>query len=114
MKTSRLVFALLVSCAVAGSAGAMSLIPRVAIASPDGKLVVTVDVTDGQASYSVSAGGKEILRKSRLGVVRDDADFTQGLTITSNYSKRISQQDRVVDRYELANSKRRQNVYEAN
>ena len=114
MKTSRLVFALLVSCAVAGSAGAMSLIPQVAIASPDGKLVVTVNLGDGQASYSVSAGGKEILRKSRLGVVRDDADFTQGLHVTSNYSKRISQQDRVVDRYELANSKRRQNSYEAN
>jgi hypothetical protein len=99
---------------VGATAQAMSLIPQAGVSSPDGRLLVTVTVSDGQASYTVSAGGREIIRRSRLGVVRDDADFTQGLSVTANYPARIARKDRVVDRYELVNNKRRLNVYEAN
>jgi alpha-glucosidase len=95
------------------TAHAMSLIPQASVSSPDGHLQVTVTISD-QTTYTVSANGREIIRKSHLGLVRDDADFAQGLNVTANYSKRISQQDRVVDRYELVNNKRRLNVYEAN
>ena len=64
--------------------------------------------------YTVSLEGKPVLGKSRLGVVRDDADFTAGLTPTANYSKRVAQLQKVDDRYELATSKRRNSVYRAN
>jgi hypothetical protein len=49
-----------------------------------------------------------VLQRSRLGVVRDDADFTTGLSPTANYSKRAAKLEKVDDRYELLTSKRRQ------
>lgn len=102
------------ACAVTGVAGAMSVEPQAAVSSPDGRLLVTISLADGQPTYSVSTNGREILRKSRLGVVRDDADFTQGLNVTTNYPARIAKREKVFDRYTLVNNKRRDNVYEAN
>ena len=77
-------------------------------------MLVEVSVTEGQPGYSVSLDGKPVLGKSRLGVVREDADFTTGLTPTANYSKRVAQLQKVDDRYELPTSKRRNSVYRAN
>ena len=72
-------------------------------------------LADARASYTVSVGGKEILRQSRLGVVRDDADFTQRHRRHGQLSsKRAAKLEKVEDRYELLTSKRRQNVYRAN
>ena len=110
MSFSRLIVLLL---GTAGAAQAMSVVPQIATPSPDGRIVVVVTVAGG-ASYTVSYRGKDILRKSQLGVVRDDADFTQNLGITANYEKRVQRLEKVEDRYELLTSKRRQNVYRAN
>src|SRR4051812_46528157 len=98
----------------AGAALAMVLEPRAVVSSPDGRLAVTVILADGQASYTVAAGGREIIRKSQLGVVRDDADFTRDLGVTTNYLTRSAERATDEDRYELINSKRRANVYRAN
>src|SRR5258705_12765349 len=87
---------------------------EVKIASPDGKIAVAVTVSAGRATYAVRAGGKEILRRSQLGVVRDDADFTQGLDVTANYPKRNAKLEKVEDRYEILTTKRRVNVYRTN
>ncbi|HLA72945.1 MAG TPA: glycoside hydrolase family 97 catalytic domain-containing protein [Steroidobacteraceae bacterium] len=108
--------ALIVSAAfgIAASAQPASTIPSIGIASPDGRILVNVTVAAGAATYAVSYGGQEILRKSRLGVVRDDADFSQGLDATTNYLARVNKLEKVEDRYELLTSKRRQNVYRAN
>jgi len=108
--------ALIVSAAfgIAASAHPASTIPSIGIASPDGRILVNVTVAAGAATYAVSYGGQEILRKSRLGVVRDDADFSQGLDATTNYLARVNKLEKVEDRYELLTSKRRQNVYRAN
>ena len=108
--------ALIVSAAfgIAASAHAASTIPSIGIASPDGRILVNVTVAAGAATYAVSYGGQEILRKSRLGVLRDDADFSQGLDVTTNYLARVNKLEKVEDRYELLTSKRRQNVYRAN
>jgi alpha-glucosidase len=95
-------------------AGARSLLPRADIASPDGRIVVTVGVTSGAASYSVSLGGKPIVRESRLGVVRDDVSFADGLEVADGYAARVARLEKVEDRYELATGKRRQNLYRAN
>lgn len=98
---------------MAGRAAATSLIPQVEIPSADGRLVAVVTV-QGEASYSVRFNGKPILQRSRLGVVRDDADFSVGLAITPNYSKHVATLEKVEDRYELLTSKRRHNTYRAN
>ena len=100
--------------ASANPASATSLVPAIGIASPDGRIVVDVEVTEGQPGYSVSLDGKPVLGRSRLGVVRDDADFTIGLTPTANYGKRVAQLQKVDDRYTLPTSKRRNGVYRAN
>jgi alpha-glucosidase len=107
---------LLSACAVVWSltASAASLVPSAGIASPDGRILVEVTVNEGQPSYTVSLDGKQVLRTSRLGVVREDVDFTTGLAPTANYQKRVSRLEKVEDRYELQATKRRHNVYRAN
>jgi len=99
---------------MAAQANAVSTIPSIGIASPDGRILVQVLVAEGQATYSAALDGKEILQKSRLGVVRDDADFSQGVDVTANYLARVIKLEKVEDRYELLTGKRRQNVYRAN
>ena len=54
------------------------------IASPNGKLVVTVNDDGGLATYSVSLNGQPVLMPSRLGFKADFGDFTQGLSITES------------------------------
>ena len=81
-----------------------------AVKSPDGKLEADFTLTaDGAPRYTVSNAGQLVLRESRLGLVRDDADFSQGLTLLGT-----SPTDPVVDRYEILTSKRRLNDYRAN
>src|SRR4051812_6127191 len=106
---SAIVFALLVISAASRAAAA----PPVAVPSPDGRIQVVITV-QGAASYTVNYRGREILRKSQLGVVRDDADFTQGIDVTANYAARIAKLETVEDHYSLLTSKRRDNVYRAN
>ena len=90
MLLARVALAALSFSGMAASAPAMSLIPSMGIASPDGRILVEVTIDSGQAAYTVSRDGKPVLGKSRLGVVRDDADFTSGLSPTANYSKRVA------------------------
>jgi hypothetical protein len=99
---------------LAAPVSATSVTPSYTVASPDGRIVVSFSMADARATYSVSVGGKEILRQSRLGVVRDDADFTQSIDVTANFEKRAAKLEKVEDRYELLTSKRRNNVYRAN
>ena len=56
----------------------------VRIASPNGKLVVTVNDDGGLATYSVTLNGQPVLLPSRLGFKADFGDFTQGLSITES------------------------------
>jgi hypothetical protein len=56
----------------------------VRIASPNGKLVVTVNDDGGLATYSVTLNGQPVLLPSRLGFKADFGDFTQGLSIANS------------------------------
>jgi alpha-glucosidase len=114
MSLARLALAFSVAVGIAGAAHATSVVPSIGIASPDGRIVVNVTVADAMATYSVSYGGQDILRKSHLGVIRDDADFSQGVDVSPNYLARVNKLEKVEDRYELTTGKRRQNVYRAN
>lgn len=78
--------------------------------SPDGRLAVEFTLrADGVPLYRVLRADQVVLRESPLGLRRDDADFSRGLSrLTSSAIERIE------DRYELLTGKRRLNTYRAN
>ena len=80
------------------------------INSPDGQIVVGFEITgdDARLRYTVARSGTAVLDGS-LGLVRDDVDFTRGLTLAS-----ASPIEPVRDQYELFTGKRRSNTYLAN
>lgn len=81
-----------------------------ALTSPDGRVAVEFQLgADGAPAYELRREGTVVLARSRLGLVRDDADFSTGLSLVGE-----SKVERVRDRYELAVSKRRLNDYRAN
>ena len=80
------------------------------VKSPDGQLAVEFSLNASHAPvYQISKEGQPVLRESRLGLIRDDADFSQGLVLTGE-----SKVTTVKDRYEILTAKRRLNDYRAN
>ncbi|MDE6288387.1 MAG: glycoside hydrolase family 97 N-terminal domain-containing protein, partial [Muribaculaceae bacterium] len=64
-------------------AGVMNL-AAVRVTSPDGNLVLNVDVTaDGTPYYTLDYKGKPITKDSRLGLKSDETAFTGGFRIVS-------------------------------
>ena len=59
------------------------------IASPDGKLVVTVSDEGPQATYAVALDDRQMLLPSALGFKADFGDFTKGLKITDTKAQHI-------------------------
>ena len=84
--------------------------PHVLLTSPNGRIEVglSVDAT-GTPRYDIRLDGRAVLLPSRLGLVRDDADFSSKLELV-----RTSPIERVADDYEMLTSKRRLNRYRAN
>lgn len=83
---------------------------QTALKSPDGRLAVEVRLGNhGAAAYSISRDGHVVLAPSKLGLVRDDADFTHGLKLNGT-----SAVERAADDYEILTAKRRRNTYRAN
>ncbi len=64
---------------------------------------------DGAARYGIQLDGKVALRHSRLGLVRDDADFSTNLQLISE-----SKTELIKQRYQVLTAKRRVNNYRAN
>lgn len=80
------------------------------LTSPDERIEVRFGIdAEGRPRYEVQLGGKPVLLASRLGLVRDDADFSRNLALVQE-----SPVTRVTDDYELLTSKRRLNHYVAN
>jgi alpha-glucosidase len=80
------------------------------ITSPDSKLSVDFHLNEnGAPRYSIKLGNEIVLRESKLGVIRDDVDFSQSLTLTGPIE--IS---KIEDKYEILTAKRKQNLYSAN
>jgi hypothetical protein len=79
------------------------------LASPNGRLTVDFHLNDsGVPRYSIQVDGRAALGESRLGLIRDDADFSKGLHLLS-----ASKTERVRDHYEILTAKRRVNDYRA-
>jgi alpha-glucosidase len=103
-------------CAIAAcscawiDAQAASSPERMSLSSPDERLHVAFHLTElGEPRYSIRLDDEVVLQDSRLGLVRDDADFTRALALVS-----ASKVETIRDQYELLTSKRRLNSYTAN
>ena len=93
-----------------GAAGAALGQTVTVIESPNGRLKVDFRLdAAGVPRYAIRLDGKPVLRDSRLGLVRDDADLSRGLSFLS-----ASRTEAVRDRYEILTAKRRVNTYQAN
>ncbi len=77
------------------------------VASPNGKLVVTISDEGGKPAYTVSYDGHIVLTPSALGLKTNIGDLTQQLTLKSCDSKTIS------DHYTVRNIKQQTVDYEA-
>lgn len=79
------------------------------VASPNGKLVVTVNDNDGKPTYQVSLDGKVFLENSALGLNTNIGDFTQGMTMSE-----ASEVKAISDSYQLDRIKKSHVDYHAN
>lgn len=79
---------------------------EISVTSPDAALKVDFALKDGLPTYAVSYDGKCMLEESPLGFVADIGDFSQGMTLTGQETRKIDRtytQDRIkrsVVRYE--------------
>ena len=79
------------------------------VASPDGKLVVTVNDNGGKPAYQVTLDGKVFLLPSALGLNTNIGDFTQGMMMTD-----ASDVEAVNESYQLDRIKKSHVDYKAN
>lgn len=80
------------------------------VESPDQNLQLQLSLNDqAQAFYSILRNDTVVLQNSRLGIMMEDADFTNGLALAS-----VSAPESVEDNYELLTGKRKNNSYKAN
>jgi hypothetical protein len=99
---------ILMATAVIGSPTART--SEIRIGSPDGRIVVRVGLgSAGEAGYVVAVNGRDVVQRSRLGLIRDDADFSRRLEFVGS-----SALASVRDDYEILTAKRRLNRYRAN
>ncbi|MDS0300772.1 glycoside hydrolase family 97 catalytic domain-containing protein [Halogeometricum sp. S1BR25-6] len=83
--------------------------PGQTLASPDGSVEISVDVTDGVPSYSVSREGTKAVEESTLGFeFEDQAPFREGVEVTGTERSSVDerwtpvwdQYDEIPERYE--------------
>ncbi len=79
------------------------------VSSPNAKLSVSLTITDGKPSYSVSYKGKQFLQPSPLGLKTNAGDFSSGLELKDKVNQKI-----IDETYELANIKQSKVHYVAN
>ena len=80
------------------------------LASPNGMIKVSFTLNEnGKPFYSIKFRDKTVLLSSQLGLVRDDADFSQKLKLL-----KTSSIEKVRDRYQLLTAKRYDITYTAN
>ena len=82
----------------------------ITVNSPDNKIKVSIDVNQlGQPFYSIMYNKMEVLMPSKLGLIRDDGDFSKKLSLLS-----ASSTLKITDRYQMVNAKKSDITYTAN
>ena len=89
--------------------GFLKLSAQAVVKSPDGKLKVSLMVSNGMPSYSVTYNEKSFLENSPLGLKTSAGDFTTGLALKAD-----ANQNKIDETYELPNIKQHTVHYEAN
>lgn len=110
MKRKSPPFFLACSLVTAYAMPCLALDEIVLVKSPDGKLVAEVTFGDSAtATYSIRLNDQPVLRQSRLGLVRDDEDFSKMISIV-----KVDPPVPVEDHYQILTAKRRDITYKAN
>jgi hypothetical protein len=78
------------------------------IKSPGGIVSAEFKMKGDSPYYTIRVGDHPVMQDSRLGLVRDDEDFSKGLKLLS-----ASAPESIEDHYEILTAKRRQNTYRA-
>ena len=102
MKKTILTFALLLAF------GLQAMADSAKVASPDGRLAVEVQVTDGRATYTVTYDGKTVLEPSPLGFEADFGNLFNDVTLAGTEEKKIDEE------YDLTRAKTSHIHYVAN
>jgi alpha-glucosidase len=77
------------------------------VTSPDKRISVYFSMSDDMSAYyRIECSGTEILQRSKLGIIREDEDFSKGLSLES-----ISDIKTIKDEYEMLHGKRRHCSY---
>lgn len=80
------------------------------VSSPDKKISAKLTRTnDGKISYTVTYSGTTVIASSKLGIIRNDGDFSTKLTLSST-----SAVEPVKENYVMLYGKRHNNTYNAN
>ena len=80
------------------------------LSSPDNQLSVNVVLSDsGNVYYSITRNARVVMQRSRLGIVREDQDFSKNLKLLST-----SGTEPVSEKYEMLHGKKRDHEYTAN
>lgn len=83
---------------------------RVTIVSPNGKLAMSIAIdNEGQILYTVSDDGQQIMQSSRMGLVRNDYDFSTNMTL-----KNVGKPTFYTENYNMLSGKRSNITVEAN
>ena len=90
------------------SNGIISAQKKVIVNSPDKKIQATIEVQDGRAFYSIQYQQHEVLQSSKLGIIREDEDFSGGLQFLA-----ASNIQQVNDSYDILTAKKRHVEYKA-
>jgi len=80
------------------------------LASPDGNITVKFSLSpEGNVTYRVACCSQEVIQASRLGIIREDADFAKGLALDS-----VSAILPINYEYEMLQGKKRHYSYTGN
>ena len=78
------------------------------VSSPNRRLTVSVQVEQGVAQYSIQYDGQQMLMPSRLGLISNIGDFTQGLTLKGAKTSQVEKH------YDMTRTKASHSDYKAN
>jgi alpha-glucosidase len=80
---------------------------RILVLSPDKKIQVSCNVA--KMVYNVIFNGEAVLKDSKLGIVREDEDFTTGIKLI-----KVSPSTLIKEKYTMLNAKKKDIAYTAN
>lgn len=85
-----------------------AIINNIEISSPDGRLIVNLQVENGIATYSLKYDNQEMIQPSRLGLKSNIGDFSEGLTLITQEISELQKS------YDMSRTKASHSEFSAN